>query len=138
LPYAAALRLARQLLSGLAAAHALEILHRDIKPENVILDSGGSLKLMDFGLARPVTRLEAGQTREGWIVGTPHYLSPEQIEAKEPDKRADVYACGVVLFELFTGELPFTGETPMEILMKHLRRRRRVAILPEIRPDLRR
>jgi hypothetical protein len=121
LPYAAALRLARQLLSGLAAAHALEILHRDIKPENVILDSGGSLKLMDFGLARPVTRVEAGQTKEGWIVGTPHYLSPEQIEAKEPDKRADVYACGVVLFELFTGELPFTGDAPMDILMKHLR-----------------
>jgi serine/threonine-protein kinase len=121
LPFAAALRLARQLLSGLAAAHALEILHRDIKPENVILDSGGSLKLMDFGLARPVTRLEAGQTREGWIVGTPHYLAPEQIEAREPDKRADVYACGVVLFELFTATLPFTGETPMEILMKHLK-----------------
>ena len=121
LPFAAALRLARQLLSGLAAAHALEILHRDIKPENVILDSGGSLKLMDFGLARPVTRVEAGQTKEGWIVGTPHYLSPEQIEAKEPDKRADVYACGVVLFELFTGQLPFSGDSPMDILMKHLR-----------------
>jgi serine/threonine-protein kinase len=121
LPFTAATWLARQLLSGLAAAHALDILHRDIKPENVLLDSGGNLKLMDFGLARPVTRLEPGQTQAGWIVGTPHYLAPEQIEGREPGKRADVYACGVVLFELFTGRLPFGGDGTMDVLMQHLR-----------------
>jgi eukaryotic-like serine/threonine-protein kinase len=121
LPFAAAMRLARQLVGGLAAAHALEILHRDIKPENAILDPAGNLKLMDFGLARPVERRERGETREGWIVGTPHYIAPEQIEGREPDKRSDVYACGVVLFELFTGRLPFDGGTPMEVLSKHLR-----------------
>jgi len=121
LPYSAALRLARQLLSGLASAHALDILHRDIKPENVLLDAGGDLKLMDFGLARPVERLQPGQTREGWLVGTPNYVSPEQLEGREASKRSDIYACGVVLFELFTGQLPFTGGTPIEIMTLHLR-----------------
>jgi len=121
LPYSAGLRLARQLTSGLAAAHAQAIIHRDIKPENIILDSQGNAKLMDFGLARPVTRLTPGQTQAGFIVGTPHYLAPEQLEGKEPDQRADVYACGVVLFEVFTGHLPFGGNNVMEIVLKHLK-----------------
>jgi class 3 adenylate cyclase len=121
LPYSAGLRFARQLTSGLAAAHALAIIHRDIKPENVILDSQGNAKLMDFGLARPVTRLTPGQTQAGFVVGTPHYLAPEQLEGKEPDQRADVYACGVVLFEVFTGRLPFGGSNVMEIILKHLK-----------------
>jgi len=138
LPHSAAVWLARQLLAGLAAAHALDILHRDIKPENVLLDSGGNLKLMDFGLARPVRRESPGATREGFLVGTPHYLAPEQIEAKEPDKRSDVYACGVVLFELFTGRLPFDGASPMDVLMRHLQQPppRPSELWPEIPPAL--
>jgi len=121
LPYSAGLRLARQILSGLAAAHQLGILHRDIKPENVILDATGNAKLMDFGLARPVERSEPGQTRAGFVVGTPHYLAPEQLQGQEADRRADVYACGVVLYEIFTGRLPFGGGNPMEILVQHLK-----------------
>ncbi len=120
LPFSAGLRLSRQILSGLAAAHQLGILHRDIKPENVILDAVGNSKLMDFGLARPVERSESGQTRAGFIVGTPHYLAPEQLQGLEADRRADVYACGVVLYEIFTGRLPFGGGNPMEILVQHL------------------
>jgi len=120
LPFSAGLRLSRQLLSGLAAAHGLGILHRDIKPENVILDATGNAKLMDFGLARPVERSEAGQTRAGFIVGTPHYLAPEQLQGLEADRRADVYASGVVLYEIFTGRLPIGGGNPMEILVQHL------------------
>jgi serine/threonine-protein kinase len=120
-PYSAGMRLARQLLAGLAAAHQLEIIHRDIKPENALLDPLGNVKLMDFGLARPVQRLEPGQTQAGWIVGTPHYLAPEQIEGKEADPRADVYACGVLLYEIFTGRLPYESENQMEILLKHLK-----------------
>jgi serine/threonine-protein kinase len=120
LPYSAGLRLARQLLSGLAAAHSEGILHRDIKPENIILDPMGNVKLMDFGLARPVHRMTPGQTQAGWIVGTPHYMAPEQLQGTEPDRRADVYACGVVLYEVFTGALPFGGSNPMEIIMQHL------------------
>lgn len=121
LPYSAGLRLARQVASGLAAAHAQSILHRDIKPENIILDSLGNAKLMDFGLARPVHRLTPGQTQAGFIVGTPHYLAPEQLEGKDADPRADVYACGVVMFEVFTGKLPFGGNNVMEIILKHLK-----------------
>ncbi len=120
LPYTAGLRLSKQLLSGLAAAHALAILHRDIKPENVILDSTGDAKLMDFGLARPVERVEKGQTQAGFIVGTPHYLAPEQLQGLDAGPSADVYACGVVLYEIFTGHLPLGGETAMEILRQHL------------------
>ncbi len=122
LPFSAGLRTARQLLAGLAAAHALDIIHRDIKPENVLLDPLGSVKLMDFGLARPVQRLEPGQTQAGWVVGTPQYLAPEQIEGREADQRADVYACGVLLYEVFVGRLPFAeGDSAMDILMQHLK-----------------
>jgi serine/threonine-protein kinase len=121
LPYSAGLRLARQMASGLAAAHAQSILHRDIKPENIILDALGNAKVMDFGLARPVHRLAPGQTQAGFIVGTPHYLAPEQLEGGEPGTRADVYACGVVLFEVFTGRLPFGGTNAMEIILKHMK-----------------
>jgi len=121
LPFKAGLHLSRQILAGLAAAHALGILHRDIKPENIILDSIGDAKLMDFGLARPVDRLEKGVTQAGFIVGTPHYLAPEQLQGLDAGPPADVYACGVVLYEIFTGHLPLGGENAVEILMQHLK-----------------
>jgi serine/threonine-protein kinase len=121
LPYSAGLHLARQLCAGLAAAHAEGVIHRDIKPENLILQQNGNAKLMDFGIARPVRRLAPGQTQAGMLVGTPHYLAPEQIQGGEIDTRADIYACGVVLYEVFTGSLPFQGQNAMDILTKHLR-----------------
>jgi serine/threonine-protein kinase len=120
LPYSAALRLAKQLCAGLGAAHAQGVIHRDIKPENLIIDQAGNAKLMDFGIARPEKRVTPGQTQAGWIVGTPQYLSPEQLEGKDADARADIYACGVVFYEMFTGELPFTGDSPVKIIMAHL------------------
>jgi len=121
LPYSAGLRLAKQLCAGLAAAHSVGVLHRDIKPENLILEPTGNAKLMDFGIARPIKRMEAGQTEAGFIVGTPLYLSPEQLQGQEVDVRADIYSTGVVLYEIFTGALPFTAPTAMEIMLKHLR-----------------
>lgn len=121
LPYSAALRLARQLCAGLAAAHEVGVLHRDIKPENLIIDSAGNAKLMDFGIARPIHRSAPGQTAPGAVLGTPHYLAPEQLQGQEPDARADIYACGVVFYEMFTGGLPFTGASPMEIALAHIR-----------------
>lgn len=121
LPYSAGLRLAKQLSAGLAAAHAVGVLHRDIKPENLILEPTGNAKLMDFGIARPVDRLTPGQTQAGWVVGTPQYLSPEQLQGLDSDTRADIYSCGIVLYELFTGRLPFTGATPMDVAFQHLK-----------------
>jgi len=121
LPYSAGLRLAKQLCAGLAAAHAVGVLHRDIKPENLILEPTGNAKLMDFGIARPINRLEPGQTQAGMILGTPLYLSPELLQGQEADPRADIYSCGVVLYEIFAGTLPFDGSNAMEIMLKHLR-----------------
>jgi serine/threonine-protein kinase len=121
LPYSAGLRLAKQLCAGLAAAHSVGVLHRDIKPENLILEPTGNAKLMDFGIARPIDRLAPAQTQAGFIVGTPHYLAPEILQGREADFRSDIYACGIVLYELFAGTLPFDGGTAMEILVKHMR-----------------
>jgi serine/threonine-protein kinase len=121
LPYSAGLRLAKQLCAGLAAAHAVGVLHRDIKPENLILEPTGNAKLMDFGIARPIDRMAPGQTQAGFIVGTPQYLAPEILQGQEADPRADVYACGIVLYEIFAGGLPFEGPTAMDIMFKHLR-----------------
>jgi serine/threonine-protein kinase len=120
LPYSAGLRLAKQLCAGLGAAHAVGVMHRDIKPENLILEPTGNAKLMDFGIARPIQRMEAGQTEAGFIVGTPLYMSPEQLQGEEVDARADIYSTGVVLYEIFAGELPFKGASAMQIMLKHL------------------
>lgn len=121
LPYSAGLHLARQLCAGLGAAHAQGVMHRDIKPENLVLQQNGTTKVMDFGIARPVSRSGPGQTQAGVVLGTPHYLAPEQIVGGPVDTRADIYACGVVLYEVFTGRLPFTGASPYDILVQHVK-----------------
>ena len=120
LPYSAGLRLARQLCRGLAAAHEVGVLHRDIKPENLIVMPNGNAKLMDFGIARPTTRMAAGQTQPGTVIGTPQYLAPELLQGAEADERADLYACGVVLYEIFTAQTPFSGANPMQIIVNTL------------------
>ena len=121
LPYSAALRLAKQLCAGLGAAHAVGVLHRDIKPENLILEPTGNAKLMDFGIARPIDRMAPAQTQDGFIVGTPQYLAPEVLQGAEADARADIYSTGIVLYEIFTGVLPFNAPTAMEVVVQHLR-----------------
>lgn len=110
-----ALDLYEQLLSGLAAAHQAGILHRDLKPENVLLADDGRIKLADFGLARKV----ADQTQAGDLVGTVAYLSPELVTKGAVDARSDVYAAGVMLFELVTGKQPFRGEQAVQIAIQH-------------------
>ncbi|HEV8631207.1 MAG TPA: protein kinase [Thermoanaerobaculia bacterium] len=120
LPYSAGLRLARQLCRGLAAAHEVGVLHRDIKPENLIVMPNGDAKLMDFGIARPISRMEEGQTQPGTVVGTPQYLAPEQLQGKPIDERADLWAVGVVLYELFTSRTPFSGDNPMQVIVATL------------------
>lgn len=121
LPYSAGLRLSRQLAEGLAAVHAVGVIHRDFKPENVLLEPGGNAKIMDFGIARQRHGIQAFQTAEGFLVGTPGYLAPEQVRGEsEVDARADLFAYGAVLYELFTGRRPFRAANPMDTVMQTL------------------
>ncbi|MFO7734246.1 MAG: serine/threonine-protein kinase [Candidatus Aminicenantes bacterium] len=114
---AKALALARQIAEGLAEAHRMGVVHRDLKPQNVMIDREGNAKIMDFGIARSLhTR---GATGSGVIIGTPEYMAPEQADAKDVDHRVDIYALGAILFEMVTGRLPFEGETPLSIVLKH-------------------
>jgi serine/threonine-protein kinase len=112
-----AVSLARQVCEGLAEAHRLGIIHRDLKPQNIMIDREGNARIMDFGIAR-FTEAD-GLTGSGMMVGTPEYMSPEQAETTEVDKRADLYALGVILYEMVTGRVPFAGETPFAVLVKH-------------------
>jgi serine/threonine-protein kinase len=125
LPFRAALRLARQIAAGLAAAHELGVVHRDIKPENVILDAAGNAKLMDFGIARPLPGsatggAAAGYTRAGEVMGTPHYIAPERLRSEPADARSDVYSLGILLYEVFAGRPPFPGGSIADIVSQHL------------------
>lgn len=109
--------IANQVCAALAHAHAHGIIHRDLKPENIILTSAGVAKLMDFGLARSMaSRL----TAEGGLIGTVFYISPEQVTGPGVDHRADLYALGVILYELTTGHLPFDGDNPLNVIAQHL------------------
>jgi serine/threonine protein kinase/Tfp pilus assembly protein PilF len=117
LPLGTAISVARQVAEGLTEAHGLGIIHRDLKPGNIMIDKEGNAKIMDFGIARSL--LGKGLTGEGAIIGTPEYMSPEQVEGKEADQRADIYALGVILFEMLVGSPPFEGETPFAIANKH-------------------
>ncbi len=121
LPLEAVLRVSRDILSALAYMHSKGIVHRDIKPSNIIIEeSTGKAILADFGLAKrmdAVTKL----TRSGELLGTPHYLSPEQARGEKITPASDVYSFGITLFEMVTGKLPFEGESPLQILWKHVR-----------------
>ena len=117
-PPAAALEIMAGVLDGLAAAHASGIVHRDVKPENVLLTADGRIKVADFGLAR--AQSAAGHTRAGLLVGTVSYVPPEQVTGGTTGPRGDVYSAGVMLFELLTGRLPFTGDTPLSIAYQHV------------------
>jgi serine/threonine-protein kinase len=116
-PVTVSVEYARQVLSALRFAHRHGIVHRDIKPHNVLVDAEGRVKVTDFGIARAGA---SQMTEAGSIVGTAQYLSPEQARGGDVDQRSDLYSLGVVLYELITGTLPFNGDTPVEIAMKHL------------------
>ena len=111
-----AVLIARQVCEGLAEAHRLGVVHRDLKPQNIMLDKSGIAHIMDFGIAHSVQR--RGLTGPGAIVGTPEYMSPEQVDGEEADPRADLYALGIVLFEMVTGQVPFAGDSSFAIAYK--------------------
>jgi beta-lactam-binding protein with PASTA domain len=107
------------VLEALAAAHAAGFVHRDIKPENVLISNDGRVKVADFGLARALSG-DAESRTQGMIIGTVAYLSPEQVERGEADGRSDVYAAGILLFEMITGKVPHAGESPLSVAYQHV------------------
>lgn len=112
-----AIHIAKQVVEGLAEAHRLGVVHRDLKPQNIMIDQDGNARIMDFGIARFADA--EGMTGSGVMIGTPEYMSPEQAELKDVDARADIYSLGVVLYEMTSGRVPFEGETPLSVAMKH-------------------
>lgn len=111
------LDLARQITEGVAEAHRLGVIHRDLKPQNIMIDRDGNPRIMDFGIARSIH--SKSRTGTGVIIGTPEYMSPEQADGGEVDARSDIYSLGIILYEMATGHVPFEGETPLSIAVKH-------------------
>jgi serine/threonine protein kinase/predicted Zn-dependent protease len=116
LPVGKAVSIARQVCDGLAEAHRVGVVHRDLKPQNIMIDRDGNVRIMDFGIARSVKA--KGITGANVMIGTPEYMSPEQVDGKEADRRSDIYSLGIVLFEMLTGRLPFEGDTPLSVAVK--------------------
>jgi serine/threonine protein kinase/Tfp pilus assembly protein PilF len=113
---AQAISIARQVCEGLSEAHRQGIVHRDLKPQNIMVDEDGNARIMDFGIARSMKG--KGITGEGVIIGTPEYMSPEQVDGKDVDRRTDIYSLGIILYEMLTGRAPFEGETPFSVGVK--------------------
>jgi tetratricopeptide (TPR) repeat protein len=129
IPVDDALRIVREVAEALDAAWEKHLIHRDIKPSNILLDRGGSTRVADFGLAKPIeVESDASLTATGAIVGTPHYVSPEQVLGREVDFRADIYSLGIVLYEMLAGHRPFEGTTPVEVVAQHIHQ-----LLPSLR-----
>jgi len=116
-----ALSIAKQVGQGLAEAHRLGVVHRDLKPSNIMVDRNGMAQIVDFGIARSLRK--KGTTLAGVVIGTPEYMSPEQAEGQEADERSDIYALGVILFEMITGRVPFRADTPLGIVLKQISER---------------
>jgi serine/threonine-protein kinase len=121
LPYAEAVWLVLQVAEGLEAAHRFGLVHRDVKPENILLDAEAQALLADFGVAQDLRHTDTEGAWAGLAVGTPEFMAPEQLRGEEIDQRTDIYALGAVLYDLLSGRLPFSGETPYEIAAQVLR-----------------
>jgi serine/threonine-protein kinase len=132
LPAPVATALALQIAKALEAAHRRGVIHRDIKPQNVLLDEVGEAKVADFGIARAAS--SSTMTKVGSVMGTTHYISPEQALGEAASPRSDLYSLGVVLYEMLTGELPYDAETPMGVAMQHVSGKLRPP--REVRPEV--
>ncbi len=118
-PVARAVELVLQVASGLSFAHQQGLVHRDVKPQNVLLNGDGHAKVTDFGIARALD-VQEGMTQTGTVLGTSDYIAPEQAQGMDVDEHSDVYSLGVVLYELLTGEVPFSGENFVAVAMRHI------------------
>jgi len=112
-----AITITKQVCDGLAEAHKTGVVHRDLKPQNIMIDQDGNARIMDFGIARSLEG--KGITGAGVMIGTPDYMSPEQVDGKETDQKSDIYSLGVILYEMVTGQAPFEGDTPFTVGVKH-------------------
>ena len=135
LPVSVLMPIAKQLCRALEVAHEAGVIHRDIKPQNMVVEGDGTLKVMDFGIARLATRTPSqGLTEAGMVVGTPEYMAPEQLLSDEIDARADIYSAGVVLYECLTGSVPFDAPTPIALIARVLEE---TPVPPHVRfPDI--
>jgi eukaryotic-like serine/threonine-protein kinase len=140
LPFERVRSLGRQLASGLAAAHDAGIVHRDLKPQNILVGPSDHLYVSDFGLAKSLEATAAGLTRPGEFLGTPRYIAPEQVEGGVVDHRVDIYAVGLMLYEMLTGDTPFEAPSAVELMMKRVHERPKSprALVPDIPEDLER
>jgi serine/threonine protein kinase/tetratricopeptide (TPR) repeat protein len=120
LPLERSLKFAAQLAEALAAAHAEGVVHRDLKPQNILVNKDDQIFVSDFGLAKSFEEGAIGMTRTGAFLGTPRYMSPEQVEGKPADQRSDLYAYGLILYEMVTGDVPFTGETTLKVMYQRI------------------
>ena len=114
------LRYTRDILRGMAVAHAVDIVHRDLKPGNILINAAGLLKIVDFGLAAAMSHGNSRVTKSGYLVGTPSYMAPEQVRGLAIDQRTDIYSLGVIMYEMFTSVVPYTADNPMGVLFQHL------------------
>jgi eukaryotic-like serine/threonine-protein kinase len=128
------LNFSRQIAEALAAAHAEGVVHRDLKPQNLLVDKNDQIFVCDFGLAKSFEEGAIGMTRTGAFLGTPRYMSPEQVEGKPADGRADLYAFGLILYEMVIGDVPFTGESTLKVMYQRIQEKPKSPKL--LRPDL--
>src|SRR5271154_1973630 len=120
LPFERVLNFAQQLAAALAAAQAENVIHRDLKPQNILVGKDDHLYVSDFGFARAFEESAVQMTRTGAFMGTPRYMSPEQVEGKPADLRSDLYAFGLILYEMVTGDVPFTGDSTLKVMYQRI------------------
>ena len=134
MPLERILNFSRQIAEALAAAHAEGVVHRDLKPQNLLVDKNDQIFVCDFGLAKSFEEGAIGMTRTGAFLGTPRYMSPEQVEGTPADGRADLYAFGLILYEMVIGDVPFTGESTLKVMYQRIQEKPKSPKL--LRPDL--
>ena len=134
LPLTRALNITKQLCAALDAAHAEGVVHRDLKPQNVLIDAADNIYISDFGLAKSLEQSAAGMTCSGEVMGTPRYMSPEQVEGKPADHRSDIYSLGLIVYEMVTGEAPFKGDSALQEMYQRVTQKPKSP--KELDPDL--
>jgi len=138
LPLDRVLNIMRQLAAALSAAHGVNVVHRDLKPQNILMGSADHIYVTDFGIAKTLESDRTSVTRTGAVLGTPLYMSPEQVEGKALDHRSDLYTYGLILYEMLTGVLPFTGDTTFQLMYQRVHQlpKRPELVIPDLPPYL--